>query len=177
MCASFLSLRLASTAQNAQDLRLNSNDLEGMEEARFSVFSENTWWGYINGAADIYLEYGFRELVVQNLEWRSEPFKVEVYVLESPMAAFGIFTLSRFSCEATAKVSEWDCINPYQVQVAHGNMYISVVAYNGTDRSMQLAAQIAQKVVAKFDAKPISLPAFLKTSNFDLLLLSILQGH
>ena len=93
------------------------------------------------------------------------------------MAAFGIFTLSCFSCEATAKVSEWDCINPYQVQVAHGNMYISVVAYNGTDRSMQLAAQIAQKVVAKFDAKPISLPAFLKTSNFDLLLLSILQGH
>ncbi|MDX9769604.1 MAG: hypothetical protein RBT19_04535 [Tenuifilaceae bacterium] len=173
LCAFLSFFQMLTSAQDAEKLRLTSNDLEGMEETRFSVFSENSLWGYINGGADIYLEYGFKELVAQNLEWQSEPFKVEVYIMDNPMAAFGIFTVSRFSCEATGRVSEWDCVNPYQVQVAHGSMYISVVAYTGTEKSMQLATQIAKMLVEKSHAKPIALPEFLLTSDVNFVLPSV----
>ncbi|MDX9846744.1 MAG: hypothetical protein RBT74_07180 [Tenuifilaceae bacterium] len=152
-------------AQTAENLKLTRSDLVGMEETRFSVYEENSLWGYINGGADIYLEYGFKELMAQNFVWESEPFKVDVYVMANPEAAFGIYSISKFSCKAEGKAGTYSCINPYQVQVAHGNLYVSVIAYNGTSRSMELATQIAKKIVAKHRAKPLLIPTIFESKS------------
>ncbi len=154
-----------SFAQSAETLKLNRSDLVGMEETRFSVYGESSLWGYINGGADIYLEYGFKELMAQNFVWESEPFKVDVYVMANPQAAFGIYSISKFTCKAEGKIGEYNCINPNQVQVAYGNVYISVIAYNGTSRSMELATQIAKKIVAKHRAKQFVLPAIFESKS------------
>jgi hypothetical protein len=159
---------LLSQSQNAADLRLTSSDIEGMEETRFAEFAESSLWGYINGGADLYLEYGFEKLMVQNLEWESEPFKIDAYIMESPEAAFGIFSVSRFSCKASGVIGKWDCINPYQVQVVCGSLYLSVVAYSSTDRSMELATKIAQKVVRKFDTDSLQMPLFLTANTLEI---------
>jgi hypothetical protein len=148
-------------AQNAEGLKLSRSDLVGMEETRFATYAENSLWGYINGGADLYLEYGFKEVMVQNFVWESEPFKVDVYIMENPEAAFGIFSVSRFSCKNIGKLGTWDCINPYQIQVAHGSLYISVIPYNATDRSMELGLKIAEKIMAKHRAKPLKMSQLL----------------
>ena len=148
-------------AQNFESLKLTRTDLPGMEETRFSVYDENSLWGYINGGADLYLEYGFSEMFAQDFVWETEPFKIDAYFMNSPEAAFGIFSVSRFSCKENGKISKWDCINPYQVQVAYGNLYLSVVAYNGTERSMELAEKIASKLIKKLRSKEFTLPVYI----------------
>ena len=130
----FLIFSFFCLAQSAENLKLTRSDLVGMEETRFSVYGENSLWGYINGGADIYLEYGFKELMAQNFVWESEPFKVDVYVMASPEAAFGIYSISKFTCKAEGNIGSHSCINPYQVQVVNGNLYVSVIAFNGTSR-------------------------------------------
>ena len=155
-------------AQDAESFKLTRSDLAGMEETRFATYEKNSLWGYINGGADLYLEYGFSKLMAQDFVWESEPFKVDVYIMVNPDAAFGIFSISRFTCKVHGEVGDWDCINPYQVQVAHDNLYISVVAYNGTERSMELATQIARRIVAKQRNNTFALPPFLSAIGLQL---------
>lgn len=169
----FLLLFVKVDAQNAESLKLTRSDLPGMEETRFSVYDENTLWGYINGGADLYLEYGFSEMFAQDFVWETEPFKVDAYFMNSPAAAFGIFSVSRFSCKSSGTVAKWDCINPYQVQVAYGNLYLSVVAYNGTERSMELAERIANKFIKKLKTKEFALPKFFDIEDTDINLSSV----
>ena len=48
---------------------------------------------YINGGAEIYHEYGFSRVVVQEYKNRNrKSISVEIFEMESPKAAFGIYT-------------------------------------------------------------------------------------
>lgn len=155
-------------SQKAEALKLTRNDLPGMEETRMAVYNENSLWGYINGGADLYFEYGFSEMLAQDFVWESEPFRVDAYLMNSPEAAFGIFSVSRHSCKATGKLGVWDCVNPYQVQVALGNIYLSVIAFNGTERSMDLAVKIASKLLQKTRGKTFELPKHIPQANIPI---------
>jgi len=152
-------------SQQAEAYKVTRTDLPGMEEVRLATYGESSLWGYINGGADLYLEYGFAELLSQDIVWESEPFKIDVYLMNSPESAFGIFSVSRYSCKQSGKVGAFDCINPYQVQVAHGNLYLSIMAHNGTDKSMELATKIAQAIVKKHKAKPVSFPSLAQNES------------
>ena len=158
----FLSFTISSSfSQKAESLILTRIDLPGMEETRMAVYNENSLWGYINGGADLYFEYGFTEMLAQDFVWESEPFRVDAYIMNSPEAAFGIFSVSRHSCKVTGKVGDWDCVNPYQVQLALGNLYLSVIAFNGTERSKELAVKIANKVAKKTRGKAYEIPTHI----------------
>lgn len=58
------------------------------EEYRFGP--ENLW-EYINGAADLFLTYGFQELVVLDMEMGDAALSVSVYDMGAPLDAFGIY--------------------------------------------------------------------------------------
>lgn len=161
----FLLSTYVTFSQNAESLKLSRADLAGMEERKSDIYNESTLWGYINGGADLYIEYGFTELMAQDIVWETEPFKIDAYVMDSPESAFGIFSISRNDCDLSGEIAKWDCITPYQVQVAYGNLYLSVIAYNGTVRSTELAVEIAKKIVSKMQGKSFSLPAFFTNEN------------
>src|SRR5665811_1546039 len=71
---------------------LDKNDLPraGFEGTR--SFSETSLYGYIDGGAELYLEYGFDTLVVTEVTALSKDIKVEVYRMTDAEAAFGIFS-------------------------------------------------------------------------------------
>ncbi|MFP4557006.1 MAG: DUF6599 family protein [Bacteroidales bacterium] len=164
-CFFFAISSFVSFSQNAESLKLTRSDLAGLEERRSNIYNESSLWGYINGGADLYIEYGFAELMAQDIVWETEPFKIDAYIMDSPESAFGIFSISRNDCKLSGEIGAWDCITPYQVQVAHGNLYLSVVAYNGTDRSMELAVEIAQNIVNKFKGASFELPSFFTNDD------------
>ena len=58
------------------------------EEYRFGP--ENLW-EYINGAADLFLTYGFQELVVLDMEQGDAALSVSVYDMGRQLDAFGIY--------------------------------------------------------------------------------------
>jgi hypothetical protein len=156
-------------SQNVESLKISNNDIEGVDISRSSIFNENSLWGYINGGADLYLEYGFVEVLVQELRWENESFKVEAYLMSNPDAAYGIFSVSKYSCHSVGRVAKWDCINPYQVQATLGNLYLSVIAFNGNQKSMELAIQIANIIASKLQYTPFGFPNFIPTNNSNVL--------
>ena len=150
-------------SQVADSIRLFQDDLPGMEEKRWAKYDQNSLWGYINGGADLYLEYGFSEVSAQDFSWEGESFRVDAYIMDSPKAAFGIFSVSRYNCGNVLPFAEWSCVSQYQVQVAHGNVYLSVVAYSGSEKGSQLAVQIAEHVVKKLNTVAFNLPNILNS--------------
>ena len=54
-------------------------------------YDRETLWQYINGAAELFLSYRFRELVVADFEQGDGAITVYVYDMSRPLDAFGIF--------------------------------------------------------------------------------------
>jgi hypothetical protein len=145
-------------SQNADLFKLTRSDLVGMEETKRVIYNETNIAEYNATISDLYIEFGMKELLAQSFVWETEPFKIEVFVMNSSEAAFGLFSLMRSKCKANGTVGNWDCINASQVKVAQGNVYISVIALNGSYRSPELATQVAKKLVAKYKTKSMELP-------------------
>lgn len=172
-------LAFQAFAQTTYSYRLTPEDLQGMEEKRYSVYDENTLWGYINGGADIYLEYGLNQVFVQDLSWQGEPFKVDAYVMKTPEAAFGVFSVSRFGCAEGGKISAWECIGKQQVQIAVGDLYLSVISYSGTEKGNGLAQEIAKKIVEKINSNSYAPPSVITKFiiNQNLSSLKLITGQ
>ncbi len=59
-------------------------------------FEGEDLYTYIDGGAEIYQEYGFRRVVVQDYEDpRGKSVSLEIFEMETPAAAFGMFTFKR----------------------------------------------------------------------------------
>ncbi|PKP10121.1 MAG: hypothetical protein CVU09_08315 [Bacteroidetes bacterium HGW-Bacteroidetes-4] len=62
----------------------------------------------INGGADLYLEYGFKEVVAQSYQNNvNEKISVEIYNMGSSEAAFGIYSLSKSPQGETANLGDF----------------------------------------------------------------------
>ncbi len=76
------------------DLLPAADELAGWEAGkRRTVSSSRGLYDYMNGGAEIYIDYGFHDLAVG--EWTfpgGDPLKVEVYRMGRPKSAFGMFT-------------------------------------------------------------------------------------
>ena len=54
-------------------------------------YGRDNLWEYINGAAELFLTYRFRELVVADFEQGDRALTVSVYDMSRALDAFGVF--------------------------------------------------------------------------------------
>jgi len=54
-------------------------------------YDRDNLWEYINGAAELFLTYGFSELIVLDVEKGDSGLTLSVYDMGSSLGAFGIF--------------------------------------------------------------------------------------
>jgi len=73
------------------------SEMNGVGSAHSRTFTETSLYGYINGGAELYLEYGFDTLVVTEMEVDGSDIKLEVYRMKDAEAAFGIFQCHGFA--------------------------------------------------------------------------------
>lgn len=145
---------------------LDSTDIPDAAITRSERYDGKSLWGYINGGADIYLEYGFDKVFVQELIWKKYQFKINVYRMQDEEAAFGIFSVSRHRCAPLDSISEFNCVTPYHIQIAHGRLYISIVNDNGSSGEQEFAIRLAKKILKKSKEKIFSLPTLFDKAVF-----------
>lgn len=146
---------------NAQQIpELRSEDFAQLTITSNTVYDGNALWGYMNGGADLYLEYGFTGLRVQEVELGEEKLKLEIFRMSSPKAAFGIMSIKRFKCTEENLLIAGDCLMPYQYQAAKSNYYISIINYSGKDVAVELTRILARMVLGKIEGMAFSVPAF-----------------
>lgn len=118
-------------------------ELQGWQRAgEVSTFGPDSLWEYINGAADLFLSYGFRQLDVGELESGGVRVTVGVYDMGTPLDAFGVFRTeaaggTELPVAAGAMVSP-----PYQCLLAKDRYYVKVEAAEG-----EITAELGKALV------------------------------
>ncbi|MDZ7635297.1 MAG: DUF6599 family protein [Bacteroidales bacterium] len=145
--AALLIFGVATT--NAQHTMISRalSAVQGIEEAQSRTFTETSLYGYINGGAELYLEYGFDTLTVTELVCEGRDIKVEAYRMKDPEAAFGIFSVSRFRCNGGAGLTDYICRSAYQLQFSKGPYYVSIINDTGAESDQKKSAEIATFII------------------------------
>ena len=143
----FLSLSLFG----AEPPAIKADDFDKLEITRHEIFNGSELWGLINGGADLYLEYGFDKLLLQEITMDGEQFRIEINQMQDEISAFGIYSVSVHQCLEKGKLTENDCINAYQYQFAQGNIYASLINFSGSEKARQTASVLAEKLIMSIE--------------------------
>ncbi|NCC73225.1 MAG: hypothetical protein EOM06_07475 [Sphingobacteriia bacterium] len=149
--------------QNIPELK--QHDLPEMTILSNRTFDGNALWGYMNGGADLYLEYGFSGLRVQEITIEGEKIKLEIFLMKNPLSAFGIMSIKRFKCNESSLFSINDCLTNYQYHTARGSVYLNVINFSGSKKAIEFTRLIASKMTIIIDDTTTKIPAFSDVEN------------
>jgi hypothetical protein len=93
----FFSIQLLAQKAILQELLPSINELKGFElKTEPEYYQGDDLFYLINGGADIYLEYGFKDVISAAYEnEKGDGFKAEIYQMFNDSAAYGIFSFNR----------------------------------------------------------------------------------
>jgi hypothetical protein len=131
-------------------------------EGDAETYTKDGLYGYIDGGAEIVLQYGFRELAVFKFKPAAaaaaaeKELVLEVYRMESAEAAFGIYSTKLEGDEERwpgIKADHW--ISPGQGGLVKGEYMVNILAPECTDREIgEFAAALEPKIPGQGTARP-----------------------
>jgi len=130
------------------------------DEARQSFFPDNLY-EYIDGAAESYLSYDFKELLVVQLkkEGGEATLTVEVYDMGTPTSAFGIFGAERYPENRAVAVGDLGYLEGESLNFMAGRFYMKLLSFGlgeGTAAALTgYAATVAGAVTEKGGLPPM----------------------
>ncbi len=169
LCLSLLLLAIpAWTAGNAQPKLplIAAGDLPGVAIEKEAAYEGKALYGYIDGGAELYLEYGFRRAVVQDLASGGYHIHLEVFEMISCEAAAGIFSVSSQGCSPGGNPWAFTCTSRFQVQKALGHYFLRAANQSGTPEEKTLTAAVVSLVAAKIKDSLYSPPRLFADTLF-----------
>jgi hypothetical protein len=141
---------------------LAGQSLSDVSVKRERNFTGSSLYGFMNGGADLYLEYGVKELVTRDVNYKDEDFTFDIYEMPSPADAYGIYSLHTFKCQRADTLDNFDCLSAYQLQMAVGNKYLSVVFPSGSAKAKKAASELIRLYINVDDEINVTIPEQLQ---------------
>lgn len=140
---------------------IQRTELQGAKFLTERTFSGESLFGYMNGGAELYREYGIENAVITELEIDRSWFKIEIFRMTGPEEAFGIYSVSKFRCGEIISLPGYSCQTRYHLQICKGSWYVSIINRSGTPADSVTAVRIGNIIAGKIDDPPADISAFL----------------
>ena len=131
-------------------------EIEGwkISEKPQSFFPDNLY-EYIDGAAESYIGYDFKELVVAQFQKAGTGISVtlEIYDMGNGTNAFGIFSAERFPENKVVDVGTLGYIEGEVLNFIVGKDYVKILSFDGGDGTPAILDAFARKVAVKAGEK------------------------
>jgi len=118
-------------------------------------FGPEGLYNHINGGAELFLEFGFRECLVQSYRKADQEIGLEVYRMDNPTAALGIYLMK---CGRETPITELPARNSsglYQFTILKHDCFFQVNNFSGEAGNHQAMIYLAQAwLAAQPDAPP-----------------------
>jgi hypothetical protein len=120
------------------------------------LYEPDNLWQYIDGAADLYLLYGFRKLITTEYAVGADSNRanVEIYCMESPMHAFGIYAAERSRDEQPVAIGVQGQLGPDVLNFYKGPYYAKMISFapskDASASLAQMGRSIADKIPGEF---------------------------
>ncbi len=131
------------------------------------VFSPLNLYRQINGAAELFLEFGFRELTVQTYQEqrRQQEMQVEVYQMKSPASAMGIFLMRAGHETEHSDIPARNSGNHFQLMITKGNYFISILNVSGDSTLLPVMTNLAKNILRRIEPADTDLLTLLPQRN------------
>jgi len=156
-----LPIRQSERALSALAVLPAATDLKGWAPSgRPEVFQGEALYEYIDGGAEIYQEYGFHEVAVQDYKNRAgRAVTLEVYLMTSAAAAYGIYT---FKTTGEGRATGWEGvegeIEAYYLNLWRGSFLATVTGLDESPETAEGVMALGQAAAAKMSGsleKPV----------------------
>jgi hypothetical protein len=150
------------------------------------VFTASDLYGYIDGGAEIFLEFGFERLTVQSYTPGFRPgmakagadeFKVEIYRMSDPVAAAGMYLMNcgRESPDPSLPVRH--TVNQFQLLFKRDRYYGIVNNSEGNETLRPGMLEFARYVIARLPAEtPLRLDERLPAKGLNKESIRLIRG-
>jgi hypothetical protein len=163
-----------STSPGPLDRELTGGYIDTEESENYSRSSLYT---YMDGGADLYLEYGFSSLSVRHYARGKDRYLVELYEMTGPQSAFGIYSYNRRPGSESELVPGCPAgITDAEVQFTRGSYYLvcrneDPMARNRPEM-VELVRQIAERLPGNCGAGKlfVRLPAEHRVAGSEIAL-------
>ncbi len=122
------------------------------------IFQGADLYRYIDGGADLFMEYGFRQVAVARYR-RAGLIDVEIFEMSDSGAAFGIYSVRCGEHASAVEVGHEGCAGDSYVMFWKGNYYVTVSATDAGDGLagdlIELARTVDRKILQGNGKPPI----------------------
>ncbi|UCE42669.1 MAG: hypothetical protein JSV17_06865 [Candidatus Aminicenantes bacterium] len=146
--------------------------VEGMKSsASPDIYFPESLFEYINGAAEIYLAYDFKELIVAEYTKSdsSESVSVEIYDMGNHKNSFGIYSAERYPDNEFMDLGTQGYMEKGALNFLVGRYYVKLLCYDCGERSDQWLHAFSEEIVNRVENKK-GFPAYLQTFPKDGLI-------
>ena len=157
VCVILLLIAVSAAAQQAPgDLSVfipKSGEVSGwtLSEEPKNYYGDNLFQ-MINGGADIYHEYGFTQVLsAEFMDARGKSIKLEIYEMESPAAAYGIYTFKVGDSGKALAIGREAFLEEYYLNFWKGNLLVTVIGPDSEEETLQGIVALAKAVDACID--------------------------
>jgi len=139
-----------------------SNEAEGwLKERAVLRYRGEDLFEYINGGAEIYYEYGFKEVVIQDYKKNAHSLSVEIFEMIDPQSAYGMYSFKR-SPEGNPLDTEAEGrLEGYYLNLWKGRYLITITGFDEEQETVNGLIAAAKAVESKIKADNIARPALL----------------
>lgn len=108
-----------------------------------------TLYEYINGAAEIYLGYAFKQLIVGQYEKTDSQasLSVEIYDMENEKNAFGIYSAERFPDSRFLPLGNQGYLEQGSMNFLVGRYYIKLLCFDCGEKSESLLKKFSEAIL------------------------------
>ncbi|MGE5741625.1 MAG: DUF6599 family protein [Candidatus Aminicenantes bacterium RBG_16_66_30] len=105
---------------------------------------------YIDGGAEIYQEYGFRRVVLQDYKnGAGKSVSVEIFEMETPAAAYGMFTFKRSGKGRSVPLGSGGELEDYYLNFWKGRFLATLTGFDETPATIDGLMAVARAIDSK----------------------------
>ena len=132
----------------AEDFLPGSNFAEGWEVSWSRVhYTSSNLHKYINGAADLFLEFGFDSLTIRRYQKGEEELGLEVYKMKTPLAAYGVYLMKCGREVSSEDISARHTVNRFQFLILRDRYFIQVINYSGSKENLDAMTLLSNTLI------------------------------
>ena len=125
------------------------------------IYTGKDLWELIDGAADIFLSYDFKDLRIAEYSSKDQIIRVEIYRHSTPDNAFGIYSAERMPDYPQVSVGSQGYKSQGVLNFLAGDYYVKIMSAGAVEAEENAIAQLAGRINETL-AQPVGLPDVLK---------------
>lgn len=117
------------------------------------LFSPENLYEHINGAAEAYLSFGFKELLVAYFEKNASSLTLEIYDMGNPNNSFGIYSVERSPDHNFIEIGNHGYTDGENLFFIIGTLYIKILCSECGKNSISELTDFSKKIIEKVKDK------------------------